>query len=229
MVQYTEWRSISDGSIISSIPDRENLHANWDLQDQNFDDGDPITTIEDATENGHDLTGGDATYEDSGFNGLPAANFGGDDFYDIAPTDFETIDQPTTHYFVVEISSPGDTQRLLEQQDSGLDRQRTRWESSDDWEIFAGNIEVSGSGDSDANIVTSRFDGQSSLIREDGTQIDSGNSGSESLPAVSLGTLRQGEEDFWEGRIMQVMIYDAGHDESTIEEVESYLESRWGI
>ena len=81
MVQYTEWRSISDGSIISSIPDSVVLQyfgttysdasTTWeddnDVQDMTLTGGETATTI-----NGSDAVGFDGL-EDHGLIDLPPA------------------------------------------------------------------------------------------------------------------------------------------------------------
>ena len=231
MTEFTTWRSLVDGDEISDIPDSENLHFHYDAQEA-FDDGDDgneINSWSDETVNGFDLSGGSPTVRSDGINGNLALEFDGtDDTLTIGSDDWDSISQVNTIYIVLEPTS-GSNSNAFDHNDGDDERTQLwyRGTETDGWRSFAGESLVS----DDTTIyqqITTKFDGANSLIRGEGTEIVSGDAGTQGIDSFRVGSQTGGNRMF-DGYIGEILGYDADHDSTTMGDVESYLFNRWGI
>jgi len=98
---------------------------------------------------------------------------------------------------------------------------------TDNYDAFAGAGLSGGSPDQDPHIITILYDGANSVIRVDGTQIVSGDVGTNQLDGITLGS-RLGSQAHFEGQIGEWFIYP--QDKSAkFSDIEQYLSLKWGI
>ena len=217
-----------DGRVffVDAIPDSEALHAHFDMQEQPESDSETIDTLIDQSGNGNDAQAvGSPTMDDDGFNGLPTAILDGvDDAWNRDPSDFETLEQPFSAYAVVEMDGSLSSNNPI-WDDRRVDHNIMRWDGSN-WMLYA-DSSLDGASDSDANRITGIFDGSDSLIDVDGTT-DTGNPSTNDLGGLSIGR-RDNEEDFFDGRFCELLLYDTKHDSATRSDVHDYLDNRWGL
>ena len=111
MVQYTEWRSISDGSIISSIPDS--------VLKQPWDEGEG-TTVSDTSGNNDGTIDGANWVEDSEFEGGWKLNFDDEDKVD-ADNILTELQDDEEYLIAITIDGDSDSGRhtFIEQSDAG--------------------------------------------------------------------------------------------------------------
>lgn len=97
------------------------------------------------------------------------------------------------------------------------------------WRLYAGSVLNSGvSVDTSAHTMTSIFNGASSQLFKDGTQIGAtSNAGSTGITKISIGggTITNAP---WDGLIAEVVLYTSALGASDRQSVESYLKAKWG-
>ena len=97
------------------------------------------------------------------------------------------------------------------------------------WRLYAGSVLNSGvSVDTSAHTMTSIFNGASSQLFKDGTQIGAtSNAGSTGITKISIGGGTSTTAP-WDGLIAEVVLYTSALGTSDREAVESYLRTKWG-
>jgi len=209
------------------IPDGSDLHAHFDAAAISATDGDTISTWTDQTGNGFDLTAGSApVYRDSAINANPSLEF---DFADYLDVQFSALSQPNTIFAVVQIREGiGDNNTHFIFDGRGTGRNGLNYNTSDNFSIFAGNVEVEdGSADANPHIISTLFDGSNSSVRKDGGASSTGNAGSDSLDGFSVGSDNDQSANS-SVFVSEILIYP--QDKSGIQsDVESYLADKWGI
>lgn len=234
----TEWeayQSISDIEITNGVLTLSeigfptaNLHAHYDWSNENT----TTTTVPDLTGNGYDLSG-QITSLNASINGVQAGEFDGvDDRVGISATSWDTITQPNTIYVVFEWNGnfgiDSGSRQIVSQNASGNERHQIDADTnSDAWQTYAGTF-LNGSSNASTTLITALFNGSSSLLREDTSQTGSGDAGTESMEDMEVGSVRD-EMGHITASIGEILVYDAGHDSTTISEVESYLNDKWSL
>ena len=235
MVQYTEWRSISDGSIISSIPDSVIHH--YDATQLNLDDEDSVTTWPDLAGD-EDLTAGDApTYHSdvSEFGALPAVSFDGANNYLEYSGDF---DVPYSIFIVNIHESDGEDDRktLMDINGGGTfdtggggfehgEFDETLWFVRTERPPTSKDIVTKG----DAHLVVgTAIDGEEELRIHDPNLRSKSQSGS--LNDVDFFALGRDDRDqrYFEGYVGEIAIA-LGEFDSELEQFEDDLKNKWGI
>lgn len=212
----------SDGdtfTLATTIPDSEDLHAHYDFPQE--DGAMPVT---DQTGNGYDLTDGSYTGVGTSINGVQAGDYDGTD--DATYTSFSEVSQPTTVSLVIQLeSTPGD---FFDGFSGASELIRAR-DSTGNFGAFAGsNFDSTFSSDTNAHIITVLFNGASSVFRIDGQNVASGDSGTNGLDGVTLGSRGAGSQNHSDIRIGEVLVYS--QDKSSIfGDIDSYLSDKWGI
>lgn len=102
------------------------------------------------------------------------------------------------------------------------------------WAIYAGtNLSSGVSDDANYHYMTAVFDGGSSSLRKDGTQIASGNIGANgwSTKRIPIGYDGPDASDgsAWDGAIGEVIIYSTSLGTTDRNSVEAYLAAKWAI
>jgi hypothetical protein len=209
---------------VTDIPDSGNLQANWDVQQQPESGGQTIDPLVDQSGNGNDATAvGAPTLNAGGFNGYDAASLDGtDDRWEVSIS----LSQPFTIYAVVEITDSTETRAIV--RDASTTTILDYYASTPGWRVYAGS-QITGTTDDTINIVTGLFDGANSVVEEEDTQTASGDAGTGAGTNLGIGGEYATSNNFFQGNIMQVMIYDAGHNSTTRSDVNNYLANRWGV
>ena len=225
MSNFTTWRSLVDGTGIGEIPDSENLQVHYD-----FSEEDGSMPVSDRSENEFDLDGGIYSGVGVNINGVQAGYFDGvhDGIY--RDPFGVTINQPYMVYSVFQLEETnqhgGDGTAWVTPENGGQSRIRTQ---NGEWNQYAGNNLANGSEDTDPHYRSDRIS-DNGVMRLDGSEIDSGNSGSrfqDSDEAFNLGF--RADDHHSEVRLGEVLVYDTGHDTGTMEEVENYLSDKWSF
>ena len=227
MVQYTEWRSISDGSIISSIPDSviEQFNAQTAFSDSDADSA--VNEWKGELEN-ITLTGGSPIVRENGINGLRSLEFNGVD--DQLGSNITDQNQPITIFTVFESffgDSHSENRRLFWRDTTDDNQVIIYWDNDSEWTIQTDFDDITGTNNSSINLLTGVFDGSDSLLREDGTQTGTGDLGSTSLQSIRLGN-RVTEDQGWDGYIGFCEIHD-GLPSNGLQTREEEIADLWGI
>ena len=226
MVQYTEWRSISDGSIISSIPDSDVGH--FDAMDLSIDDQDTVETWHDLSSREVNLDNiGSPTYVSDGINGKPSVFYDGSDDAHRGDS-FETdVNQPIVYFVVMQWDGDeNESDRVFD----GVD-ERIVFEirNDGDWLIEAENNVTGGDPDTNPHIVEVVFDGSDSELLIDGQTEISGDVGGGTMDGFTLGKTRPDfQSAYYEGYIGEVIAYDSPTSE-TREAARDALSNKWDI
>lgn len=223
---------ISGRSLVRTvIPDSEDLHAHYDATEISASDGDTISTWPDEID-GHDLTTGTApTYRTNIIDGNPIVRFDRSNL-DFLNVDFATVSQPV-HYFVVyRVNKLGDGYGAYLDSSDDTTSSRQKIGVNIDvsaWGLDAGNLITGGSTDtSDFHISTSLF-ASTSKHRVDGSEVISGDAGSDGQEGLTVGSGRAHTLSSGIGvDIGEILMYPM--DKSDIQsDVEQYLSDKWGI
>lgn len=210
------------------IPDSGDLHARYDATELTFNDGENVSTWDDETGHGHDLTAGTTpTFKIDIINGNPVVRFDGvDDFLEVV---FNTISQPV-HYFVVfKFNSTSSFDSIYDAENSGDGRQKFGLDDGPNNYRMEGNTVLDGGtpDTSSFHIGSQLFNSTNSEMRIDGSTIASGDAGMDGQDGFTVGADRDkgghGEVD-----IGEMLVYP--YDKSGIQaDVETYLSDKWGI
>jgi len=217
---------IVGSTIGTEVPDSEDLHARYDATELSLSGGDSVSTWTDETGNGYDLTAGAApTYKTSTLNGNPVVRFDGVD--DFLNTTFSALSQPNHIFIVMDINSFSTSSNDIFFDGNGGGRHIFFIPGADNFRMFAGSALDGSSPDTSTHIYSTLWDGASSHLRRDGTELLSGHVGSKDLSGLTVGADNGGEGNA-EIDVGEMLIYP--EDKSSIEaDVESYLSDKWGI
>lgn len=235
----TEWeayQSNTDIQIDSGVlkladwtPDQIASLAHWyDATQISGSDGDAIGTWTDqeGTENLTESTSSKKpTLRTDGINGLNTLEFDGSD--DRLNKNFADISQPYQIFAIYQKRSSGTQEKLFDgTTDAALYEEFNR---SSNRSMLAGGTRQSGSsGTTNAQVLTTLFNGASSVARIDGTQDISGDVGSNALDGLTVGANRaDGQHGDYD--VGEVLVYDADLSDTNRNSVETYLSDKWGI
>jgi len=99
------------------------------------------------------------------------------------------------------------------------------FELSGDYSFFGGGVIGGGTPNSSPHIAVVEFDSTDKL-RIDGTQIASGNAGSNTMDVLRVGLQRNGTQPLL-GEIGEILMYDLSS--ANVSDIETYLSDKWGI
>jgi len=233
---YPEWAFQHNGSRLgahdaltaSAIPDSGGLQARYDATELSLSDGNSVSTWTDETGSGFDLTAGAApTFRTSIINGNPAVRHDGtDDYLNVG---WSSIPQPFHVFIVASKQTAGNTssENLI---DGGTNDEHLLRSENDGpfWNMFAGSDLDDNSDDTNNNIFAALFNGSSSTLRINGTQVANGNAGGNSSTGLTTGARNGGGAGFGDFDIGEILFYP--QDKSSVQsDVESYLSDKWGI
>ena len=214
-----------DGDVVftSQLDLPNNAVHHYDIsQLTGFSDGDPVTTIPDLVGSA-DLSG-TGTYRSSAINGNPAIELDGVDDVFIAST--PPISTAKTLYLVFEWQSSSDQVLVSFEAATGPQSTHNITIINNANEIFAGSALV-GSSDLTIQQITAVFDGANSILREQGTQTASGDSGNRITNNDLFVGARQGPTQFFSNAYFgELVVTDTDNVDVSYE---SNLLSKWGI
>lgn len=214
---------VANGGI--QLPDTE--IERWDSRSA-FTASDDGTTISSwPGENGeYTVTGGSPTVRENGINGFRSVEFNGSE--DFLTTSFPSVEsQPNTIFVVLEylsadtstygIAVDGDTIRHSIEQGQG----------SGNNQINAGN-NINGGNHDSPTIITGVFDGTNGILRVNGTEVATGDVGTNGLDGMRFGEF-SGGSNHWYGYIGEVIPYPERLSSGEIEAQEEALSDKWNI
>jgi len=207
------------------IPD--SVVAHFDATElSGFNDGNTVSTWPDEA-NGHDATSSGApVYRASGINGNPAVEFDGtNDSYD-APVGVTS--QPYTFISCVQTPGGSGIDAIVGTRSSPLTILEIDHDKSD-FQFSAGALVRGSSNTTTVNVVSARFDGSNSAIREDGTETGAGNAGLNDIDALNIGVSAVRSSRLWNGRIGLVEMHDVALSDSELAVREATIANQWGL
>jgi len=214
-----------DGDVVFSAG--PGLPANTIAQYNALDDGQStgsITTVPDQFAN-LDLTG-TASLVSSGINGKQSYEFNGTT--DEVERNFSTpFTQPFTVIAVGEVKDKNEAYTLF----TGFSGRTELFFNAftDNWSMFAGGAEVKGGPGDTIAVLTAAFDGANSFLRVNGTQVDSGNVGSNDPGGVILGYNKTFNTRYLNGYIGEVLIIDGVPSSQIISDEETRIANAYNI
>jgi len=221
----TNWYARSGSDEISAIPD--SAIAQYDAQALSGNDGDGLSTWPDEIGN-NDITGGNPIIRDAGINGNRSLEFDGvNDSLDIS---FSTISQPNTIISVVEFGKSDTTEdSFIIDSESNSDHAVSQGRFGEQ-SIQAGSRLGGTAVTQDPILITGIFDGSNSVIKENGSQQNTGDAGNNGLTGISVGINQSGSTDrMYQGYIGEIMVYESRLSSSEIDSEEQRLADKWGI
>ena len=193
-----------------------------------LDDTDPVTAWADESGNGRDLGVVDSApvFDADGFLGAPCVVFDGTAGRNLVSGTFTNTGQPVTSVVIGQLDEePSVSRHFTNSGDGGGSSQCVLFAqgANDQWAAFAGSGPIGGGGplDTDPHLLIAVFNGGSSLLLVDGTQVASGNTGSNGYDRVAVGGRSNGS-DALVGRIAEVITYDRALDAQELEDLHDY-------
>lgn len=215
-----------DGDVfrLANNIDSGDLHAHYDATELSLSDGESVTSWQDESGNGYDLTAGAApTYVADGINGLPVVHYDGvDDYLDVA---FSAVPEPNTIYVVVQWRASDTTNSWLFDSETDINTQHHYADHNEEWGLAGLSSGVTP--DQNPHITGSFFAGTDTTLRLDGQQIVSGDGITTELNGMVTG--RRTDDNFYANvYIGEILVYP--QDKSGSQGgIENYLSDKWGI
>lgn len=189
-------------------------------------DGDPVGTWTDSSGNSNDATasgGSRPTYKTNILNGLPVVRFSGSNLL-VSPL---VLNQPMT--VLVVLTTTSTSGRWLESAGfSTASRIIGDTYFAGNLLIYAGSL-VTGSSWGGTHYAAWVFDGASSSIYKDGTQVVTGNPGSAAITIHTLFGADSALSTGFNGDMPEVIIYNSNLSPTDLSNCSNYLKSRYGL
>jgi hypothetical protein len=203
------------------IPDPDDLIFRYDARSINASDGDPITSWSDSSNAGNDLSGGSPTYKTNQIGGQPVLRFDGTDDF-LEATFGSTFNTPNTIFFLIEFQSFSTSafESVFSDNTNGVSH-RFQQPKSNNLRMVNGNSILGGTPDTSAHIITTLYDGSNSEARQDGTQIISGDAGTNALNGFGIGAEADNVHANFD--VLEVLAYD-GDKSAKFSEIEQFLD-----
>jgi hypothetical protein len=166
------------------------------------------------------------TYVTNRKNGKPAAAWptGGGSTYMVNATSFAVQSQPVTLSVVCKPYDIASSIELVGWNSIELFIQSSKWSSWSNATIV-GSTAVAGAW----VVLTAVFNGATSSIYINGTQVGTGNGSSGQLGAILNLGRHQTNFQNWHGDIGELLVYNAAADATTRAQIHSYVQDYWGI
>jgi len=207
-----------DGQTVftAGLPDSGDLHSRYDAE--GLSSG-TLSTWTDEVSSFDMSASGTPNVIENELNGKSVVNYGGSEFHQ---TTFTSFPQPYTIFLVARWDTLGGS--II---DGGTTNEAAFFVGTNDFRFFSGsNTITGGSNDTNYHIFTILVDSPSTVVRVDGTQVISGDSGNDSRTGNTAGARADGTGS--DSRIAEYGVYDS--DKSAIfGDIESHLSDKWGI
>ena len=160
-------------------------------------------------------------------NGLNVIDFDGGDW--LVSADIADVAQPVTLAAVAMPDNLDDAAHNVWGNAPGLGNQPSFNVNGGVWRMYAGTPVVSAVPDTAVpRLVVAVFNGASSLLRINGSQVVSGDAGANPLRILSLGS-NEGTSQFWDGWIAEAIAVEGAVAGSDLTNLESYLNAEWAV
>ena len=221
----------------AGVPVTSGLEFHYDAQSLSLDDNDPVATWPDLSPNERNLThdaGTQATYiaSSSTWGGRPVVRSTSATRYNWSGT--LTLTQPNTVFVVLrqETLERGSHENVFDGV-TGTARHFLQLDNNTRYNLFAGNQVTSPTSAStlQKQLLRAYFDGASSSLHRDGNLVHDGDVGAHDLGGgiyLFDGRGTAGANDML-GDIAEFLIYSRTLTAQEIEDVETYLNNRWGL
>jgi hypothetical protein len=213
----------------SAIPDSENIQLRYIAEDQTnqYNDGETVSTL--SADVGSDLSAtGNPSLNVNAKNDLAAIGYdGSDDGHEGSLS--TTFSQPTHRFVVFQYRSfSGSNDYLLGTQTDTARHDFIADSGADEYGANAATTLPGGSPDTNWHIATILYDGTNSHMRIDGTQVASGDAGTNDYGDLSIGYLGWSNGNHSDALVTELADY--GVDESLNERgIEQFLADKYGI
>lgn len=196
---------------------------------------DPVTTWEDQSGNGNDLaqstSAAKPTYRTNVVNGKPVVRFDGTDDTMVTAAFASELAQPNTIIAVALFATTATTNRMICDGLAAGKRHAmySHLNSGGKWTFYAGTTEVNGSviATGAFHVVSAIYNGASSVLYLNGAQDATGNTGSNPLSGLRLGSFAGAA--FLNGDIAEILVYDSALSTADRESVEEYLMEKYAL
>ena len=214
---------------VDAIPDSENIHTQYIIEEESLADQDSITTFTDQSGNGHDLTGGDPVYVADEWNGNAVARFDGTD--DELDGDISNITQPFTYAFTLQFTgSQSDILTVQTGDDSSEGVLRNRDDTDGLQARSRENLSTGTNfGFSSRVAVVVVYDAENSLIEVNNSQEASGDAGTEGLDRIRVGNRDSGTDQYFEGDLAESIVWDSRLDSEQRTDAFNYLDNKYDV
>lgn len=180
----------------------------YEARKESYSDTNAVSVMHDWSGNSYDITqatpGNRATFISSGINSKPTFRFDGNDYY---TGSFWSSSQPITAVIVLKDDDLDTTTRWAF--DGNNATNRVSFVRSNVWNAYAGVFKALGVNDSSPHIITLFYSGASSLYKIDNGSDITGTPGTNSMSAITIGSLYDGSSSFWDGDISALYIWDS--------------------
>ena len=194
-------------------------------------DADPVVTWEDESGTGDDPTQGTAdlrpTYQTGELNSLPVVRYDASNDRLVVALATDLV-QPITQFGVVKIGADTATNRQIDGGDTGATRCVT-FINGGNWELFAGTL-LSGAAISADTwyYFIALFNGASSSLRVNGSEVLSGDAGAQDHGGYSIGSAFDGSA-VWQSDFAEYGIQDGAISAGEITSLEAYIVDKYAL
>jgi hypothetical protein len=212
----------------------------FDASSQSYGDSAPVPTWNDRSGLGRDLTAFDSgsapTFRANAVNGLPAIEFNGSQSLMKTYGSTFTIAQPDTFFIVYRSLDPNtSTRAFVFDSRNSLVRQVFGRPSAGANRMYA-NIDMDQVGVTypfpSFQIWSGVFNGASSTMSANGTQVHAGNSGASAMEGFAVGGLSTGGQygyDLSHSLVAEILVYSGAMSPSDQAAVTSYLDQKYNV
>lgn len=198
---------------------------------------DPVGAVEDKSGNGNDCTQGTddnrPLYKTGIKNGLSALFFDGTNDDLVKAILSAGLNQPFIYFAVAQLNASrvddGNFSILMDGISDRAFLSTYPPNTPDSFTLWGGSFVADGDSDSDWHVWAGVFNGVSSVLRLDRSQVASGDSGANDPTGIRIGARDNAIANWWLGHIAEILIYPTLLDGLQISDVENYLASKWGI
>lgn len=202
-------------SDVGVTKDGSNLVSNWADQSGNGND------VAQATGTKQPL------WVDNQHNAKPTIRFDGIDNF-MQKATYASGDLAQTNFIFIVSTFPSSSGRYI-YDSASHDKRHAFLRNATGYQIYSGSGIATGTGITTAlQQFTAKYNGGSSYLRKNGSEIVSGNIGTDSMAGITLGASHEAG-NFGNIDICEILVYNASVSDTDRDTIESYLDTRWGL
>jgi hypothetical protein len=215
------------------VPDDQNLYARYDATKLSETDGNTVKKWEDSSGNQFTLENyrGSPTYDASSFNGNPTVKFtksSGDSMW-TGTDNWEDIKKPVTFYWVGETINTDKLSVIVSEKSTGSYPHMVK-EGVNQWYMNWTEYHDSDGFTDGAQLVCCQFSDSQAVTYESGNEVlKTSDPTTPTWTATALGSYYLGDKRHPSMRMGEFLFFDSDHNNTTRDEVFSYLSNKWGV